>query len=57
MATMKAAVIYEAGGPEVLRLEARPVPMPKRGEVLIRGQGLRSQPVGTVHPAGALCRT
>ncbi len=36
MATMKAAVIHEAGGPEVLKLEARPVPTPKRGEVLIR---------------------
>ena len=36
MATMKAAVIYEAGGPEVLKLETRPVPTPKQGEVLIR---------------------
>ena len=36
MATMKAAVIYEAGGPEALKLESRPIPAPKRGEVLIR---------------------
>ena len=36
MATMKAAVIYEAGGPEVLKLEQRPVPTPQRGEILIR---------------------
>jgi len=36
MATMKAAVIHEAGGPEVLKLETRPVPVPKCGEVLIR---------------------
>jgi len=36
MTTMKAAVIYEAGGPEVLKLENRPLPVPKRGEVLIR---------------------
>jgi NADPH:quinone reductase-like Zn-dependent oxidoreductase len=35
-ATMKAAVIYEPGGPEVLKIEARPVPAPKEGEVLIR---------------------
>jgi NADPH:quinone reductase-like Zn-dependent oxidoreductase len=35
MATMKAAVIYEAGGPEVLRVESRPVPVPQPGEVLI----------------------
>jgi NADPH:quinone reductase-like Zn-dependent oxidoreductase len=33
---MKAAVIYQAGGPEVLKIEQRPVPKPKRGEVLIR---------------------
>jgi NADPH:quinone reductase-like Zn-dependent oxidoreductase len=35
MRTMKAAVIYEAGGPEVLRIESRPVPVPQPGEVLI----------------------
>ena len=35
MTTMKAAVIYEAGGPEVLRIESRPVPVPQPGEVLI----------------------
>jgi NADPH:quinone reductase-like Zn-dependent oxidoreductase len=36
MADMKAAVIYEAGGPEVLKIESRPIPTPKTGEVLIR---------------------
>src|SRR5271163_3900385 len=36
MATMKAAVIREAGGPEVLKIESLPVPAPKSGEVLIR---------------------
>ena len=36
MTTMRAAVIYEAGGPEVLRIESRPIPIPKPGEVLIR---------------------
>ena len=36
MTTMRAAVIHEAGGPEVLTLESRPVPVPKPGEVLIR---------------------
>ncbi|MGI4764957.1 MAG: alcohol dehydrogenase catalytic domain-containing protein, partial [Janthinobacterium lividum] len=36
MTTMKAAVIHEAGGPEVLKLESRPVPVPNPGEVLIR---------------------
>ena len=33
---MKAAVIYEAGGPEVLKIETRPIPTPQAGEVLIR---------------------
>ncbi|MBV9566868.1 MAG: zinc-binding dehydrogenase [Hyphomicrobiales bacterium] len=36
MGTMRAAVIREAGGPEVLKLETRPIPMPKEGKVLIR---------------------
>jgi NADPH:quinone reductase-like Zn-dependent oxidoreductase len=36
MRTLKAAVIYEAGGPEVLRMESRPVPVPQPGEVLIQ---------------------
>ncbi len=34
--TMKAAVIHEAGGPEVLKIEQRPVPSPQDGQVLIR---------------------
>src|SRR6266403_5055 len=36
--TMKAAVIYEPGGPEVLKVESRPIPKPKAGEVLIRAK-------------------
>lgn len=36
MSTMKAAVIYEAGGPEVLKIEERPIPTPQSGQVLIR---------------------
>lgn len=36
MTTMTAAVIHEAGGPEVLKLENRPVPTPHAGEVLIK---------------------
>jgi NADPH:quinone reductase-like Zn-dependent oxidoreductase len=36
MATMKAAVIYQAGGPEVLTIESRPIPTPQIGEVLIK---------------------
>lgn len=33
---MKAAVIHKSGGPDVLKLENRPIPAPKSGEVLIR---------------------
>jgi NADPH:quinone reductase-like Zn-dependent oxidoreductase len=33
---MRAVVIHEAGGPEVLKIESRPVPVPKVGDVLIR---------------------
>src|SRR3984885_7952060 len=35
MKTMKAAVICDAGGPEVLKIESRPIPIPKAGEALI----------------------
>ena len=34
--TMKAVVIREPGGPEVLKIEERPVPSPSPGQVLIR---------------------
>ncbi|OQU98300.1 Alcohol dehydrogenase GroES-like domain-containing protein [Cladophialophora immunda] len=33
--TMKAVVIHEAGGPEVLKIEQLPIPTPKEDEVLI----------------------
>jgi NADPH:quinone reductase-like Zn-dependent oxidoreductase len=36
MNSMKAVVIHTAGGPEVLKLESRPIPVPREGEVLIR---------------------
>lgn len=36
MPEMKAAVIYEAGGPEVLKVERRLIPVPINGHVLIR---------------------
>jgi NADPH:quinone reductase-like Zn-dependent oxidoreductase len=35
MALMRAAVLYEAGGPDVFKLEDRVIPTPKQGEVLI----------------------
>lgn len=36
MTMMKAAVIHEAGGPEVLKLDSLPVPKARPGQVLIR---------------------
>ncbi|MCZ6669957.1 MAG: zinc-binding alcohol dehydrogenase family protein [Acidobacteria bacterium] len=33
---MKAVVIHEAGGPDVLKLESRPIPKPKAGWILIK---------------------
>ncbi|MBZ3695237.1 zinc-binding alcohol dehydrogenase family protein [Phyllobacterium calauticae] len=36
MTNMKAAVMRKPGGPEVLTIESRPVPVPQLGEVLIR---------------------
>jgi NADPH:quinone reductase-like Zn-dependent oxidoreductase len=36
MAEMKAVVIYEPGGLEVLKVERRPIPAPNSGQVLIR---------------------
>ena len=36
MTTMKAAIIHKAGGPDVLKLEERPVPEVKPGWILVR---------------------
>ena len=36
MGTMKAAVMYAPGGPEVFNLESRPIPTPHVDQVLIR---------------------
>ena len=36
MTTMKAVVMHEVGGPEVLKIESRSIPVPQSGEVLIR---------------------
>jgi NADPH:quinone reductase-like Zn-dependent oxidoreductase len=35
MGTMKAAVMYAPGGPEVFKIEERQIPTPQRGQVLI----------------------
>ena len=36
MTTIRAAVIHEPGGPDVLKIESRPIPVPQDGVVLIR---------------------
>lgn len=36
METMLAAVLYAPGPPSVLKVEKRPIPVPKEGEVLVR---------------------
>jgi NADPH:quinone reductase-like Zn-dependent oxidoreductase len=36
MGSMKAAVMYAPGGPEVFKIEERPIPAPQPGQVLIR---------------------
>jgi NADPH:quinone reductase-like Zn-dependent oxidoreductase len=36
MGTMKAVVIYSPGGPDVLKLKSRPIPVPQPGQVLIQ---------------------
>jgi NADPH:quinone reductase-like Zn-dependent oxidoreductase len=45
MATMTAVRIHEYGGPEVLRLEDAPIPVPAAGEVLIRVHAAGINPV------------
>ncbi|SEO22125.1 NADPH:quinone reductase [Gemmobacter aquatilis] len=42
---MKAWVHHETGGPEVLRLEDRPLPQPGPGEVLVRNRAIGLNPV------------
>ncbi len=61
--TMKAIVIHETGGPEVLKIESRPVPAPQDGQVLIRIKAFglnRSEMFGrqgnTPMPGGAFPR-
>ncbi|HEX2714083.1 MAG TPA: NADPH:quinone reductase [Candidatus Acidoferrales bacterium] len=45
--TMKAIVVHEFGGPEVLRLEEAPTPRPAAGQVLVRIHGAGVNPYDT----------
>lgn len=53
---MKAIVVQEFGGPEVLRVEDVPVPMPGRGEILVRVHAAGVNPVDTYIRGGAYAR-
>ena len=43
--TMKAVAIHAFGGPETLKLEEMPVPVPKAGEVLVRVKAVGINPI------------
>ncbi|MBP7568712.1 MAG: NADPH:quinone reductase [Acidobacteria bacterium] len=53
---MKAIVVHEFGGPEVLRVEEVPVPAPGRGEVLVRMHAAGVNPVDTYLRGGSYGR-
>jgi NADPH2:quinone reductase len=54
---MKAIRVHETGGPEVLRLEEVPDPVPGPGEVVIRAGAIGVNPVETYQRAGAQGRS
>jgi NADPH:quinone reductase-like Zn-dependent oxidoreductase len=49
---MKAIVVHQFGGPEVLKYEDAPRPQPKRGEILVRVIAAGVNPVDTYVTAG-----
>jgi len=53
---MKAILVREFGGPEVLKLEQVPIPKPARGEVLVRIHAAGVNPYDTYMRAGTYAR-
>jgi NADPH2:quinone reductase len=51
--TVRAVVLHEAGGPEVLRLEEVPDPQPGEGEVLVRVEAVGINRIDLTRRAGA----
>ncbi len=49
---MKAIILYEHGGPEVLQVEDIPMPIPKDGEILVKNRAIGVNFVDTQHRAG-----
>src|SRR5256885_2583397 len=54
--TMKAVVVHEFGGPEVLKYEDAPRPQPKDDEVLIRVMAAAVNPVDVFIREGRITR-
>ena len=52
MGSMKAVVIREAGGPEVLKIETMPVPDTEAWLGPDKGAGIRPEPVRALHAPG-----
>ena len=50
---MQAIVVHEFGGPEVLKLESIPDPVPEAGEVVVRMKAVGINPVETYQRAGS----
>ncbi|MCA9051480.1 MAG: NADPH:quinone reductase [Planctomycetaceae bacterium] len=51
---MKAAVIRETGSPSCIKIEDLPVPLPGRGEVLVRVRAVAVNPIDTYIRSGAV---
>ena len=49
---MKAVVIHETGGPDVLKYESRPVPEPGEGEVRIKIEAAGVNFIDVYHRSG-----
>jgi NADPH2:quinone reductase len=53
---MKAILVYEFGGPEVMRFEELPPPKPRQGQVLVAMKAAGVNPVDTYIRSGAYAR-
>src|SRR5688572_2790034 len=53
---MKALLVREFGGPEVMKLEEVPEPSPKAGQILIRVRAIGVNPVDTYIRSGTYAR-
>ena len=49
---MKAIILHEHGGPEVLQVEDIPIPTPDHGEILVKNRSIGVNFVDTQHRTG-----